>query len=170
MRKTNHRCELNVSGLGKISWGQVECDWRLPLHHPHLQHQHLCRPLCSLPLLLCHQGASAALWPGPEVLLCQGSYFPFLLARGCPEHNGGVCLMPMSTVQFTFEFHFRQVEWFSPSWVMTEPTRQNQEQFQLAIRIFSSALRCSSLLWLWSELEEGEGPFKKEQWNLEYGW
>ena len=38
MRKTNHRCELNVSGLGKISWGQVECDWRLPLHNPDLQH------------------------------------------------------------------------------------------------------------------------------------
>ena len=45
---------------------------------------------------------------------------------------------------------------------MTEPTRQNQEQFQLAIRIFSSALRCSSLLWLWSELVEGEGLLKEK--------
>ena len=141
-----------ISGLGQIPWGQVECDRGLPLHHPHLQHQHLRRPLRPLPLLLCHQGALKALWPGSQVLLCQGGYFPLLLARGGLEYHGGLSIRLVDCVAPAQSWMFRQAEWFNRFTATMAPTPPLQEQYQLAIRTFSSASRCFLLLWLWSEL------------------
>ena len=52
----------------------------LPVHYPHLQHQHHCRPLRPLSLLLCYQGSSQAFRPSPEVLHYQVGHISVVLA------------------------------------------------------------------------------------------
>ena len=76
--------------MGQIPRGQMEGVRGLPLYHPDLQHQHLCRPLRPLPLLLGHQRALETLWSSSQVLLCQGGHLSLLLARGGSEYNGGI--------------------------------------------------------------------------------
>ena len=144
------KADYCVSGLGEIPRRQVECDWGLPLHHPHLQHQHLRRPLCSLPLLFRHQGALAAIWSCSQVLFCQGSHFPLLLAGSCFEYHGGLYLI-FGKTECRPKLNFRRAEWFSRFTAMMDPTSPLREQYRLAIRTFSSASRCFLLLWLWSE-------------------